>query len=295
MAGWCRRGGGRDRHQLPDALAAAPLAARRGAPVLLTVGDGAALVRQLDGLGARRATLVGGTAAIDDGQVAALRAAGVDVDRLAGPDRYATAAALSSGWSAGSADWDGTVWLASGTSSADALAAGAAAARAGAPLLLTDPQVLPAATRAELERLRPSRVLLVGGAAAVSSDVAGELTEIAPVRRVAGPDRWATAVDVARTGWSNSPDDPLERGLGHDRAMLAEGVGFADAVAGAPLAAGGWGPVLLTTRDELPTATRTALAEAVGRDGLTGVTVLGGPAALSNRVAGDVEDLLLRP
>ncbi|WP_432509520.1 cell wall-binding repeat-containing protein [Kineococcus auxinigenes] len=88
--------------------------------------------------------------------------------RLSGRDRYETAAEVSAAiW-----EYDNTpiVFLASGTSFPDALAAGPSSLGAG-PLLLTERDSLPAATRAELQRLRPCYLVVVGGASSVSDAV----------------------------------------------------------------------------------------------------------------------------
>jgi ell wall binding domain 2 (CWB2) len=88
--------------------------------------------------------------------------------RLSGADRYATAVEISRVvW-----DQDNTVavFLASGTSPADALALGGSFGGSG-PVLLTERDSLPAATRAELARLRPCFLVVAGGAASVSDAV----------------------------------------------------------------------------------------------------------------------------
>lgn len=88
--------------------------------------------------------------------------------RLAGNDRYETAAAISAAtWSYEDAS---VVFLASGTSTADALGMGASTMLAG-PILLTRQDRLPDATRSELARLRPCTVVVVGGAGVVSDAV----------------------------------------------------------------------------------------------------------------------------
>lgn len=88
--------------------------------------------------------------------------------RLSGNDRYETAAAISS------ATWEyedtSIVFLASGTSTADALGMGASTMLAG-PILLTRKDELPDATRSELARLRPCTVVVVGGTGVVSDAV----------------------------------------------------------------------------------------------------------------------------
>jgi hypothetical protein len=60
------------------------------------------------------------------------------------------------------------VYLATGQDFPDALAGASAAGRAEAPLLLTGPGCVPAATRAEIDRLRPSEVVVLGGTASLS-------------------------------------------------------------------------------------------------------------------------------
>ncbi|MCI2240464.1 cell wall-binding repeat-containing protein [Paenibacillus sp. TRM 82003] len=88
--------------------------------------------------------------------------------RLSGSDRYETAAEVSAAvWEPGAAP---IVFIASGTSFPDALAAGPSTLGVG-PLLLTERDALPAATRAELQRLRPCYVVAVGGTASVSDAV----------------------------------------------------------------------------------------------------------------------------
>lgn len=83
-------------------------------------------------------------------------------------------------------------------------------------------------------------------------------------------DRYGTAAQAARWAF---PD-------GADVAVLASGETFADALGAAPLAAAYDAPILLSGRDVLPDATRTALAEL----GVTDVLVMGGTAAISDAV-----------
>ncbi len=78
-----------------------------------------------------------------------------NVTRIAGTDRYATAAAISA--SAFPAVRS-VVYVATGSGLPDALAAGAAAARVRRPVLLVGPNSVPAPTASELTRLAPHRV-----------------------------------------------------------------------------------------------------------------------------------------
>ncbi|NAZ76767.1 hypothetical protein GTQ99_15255 [Kineococcus sp. T13] len=96
--------------------------------------------------------------------------------RLSGADRYETAAEISNlVWEP---DSTVAVYLASGTSFPDALAMAPSTGLLG-PLLLTDRDHLPAATRAELQRLRPCYVIVAGGTSAVSDAVFADAEQYA--------------------------------------------------------------------------------------------------------------------
>ena len=110
-----------------DALAGGPLASALGAPLLLTGRDAlpAVVAEELTRLGARHAVVLGGTAAVAPAVVAQVEAAGLRVRRLAGADRFATAAAI-----AGDLGHRDLVVLAAGDGTmADALAGGALGGR----------------------------------------------------------------------------------------------------------------------------------------------------------------------
>jgi putative cell wall-binding protein len=152
--------------QFPDALAAVAAAARYRAPVLL-VGPNAvpaSTTAELARMRPRRIIVLGGTGAISDAAAATIAPYATEyMARIGGATRYETAAGVS-------ADAFGTgapvVYVVSGATFADAVSAGPAAARDGGPILLTDPATLSAPTAAELARLAPARVVIVGGTGA---------------------------------------------------------------------------------------------------------------------------------
>jgi putative cell wall-binding protein len=102
-------------------------------------------------------------------QVKTLLIPGATVERWAGADRYATAAWISSMTCTQGAT---TACLASGASYPDALAGARVAAHAGAPLLLTPRDRIPASTFAELTRLGATNIVVLGGTSAVSQAAA---------------------------------------------------------------------------------------------------------------------------
>jgi spore germination protein YaaH len=102
-----------------------------------------------------------------------LAAFGVSVDhmpvtRLAGADRYATAVAVSKATYAAGVP---VVYLATGLDFADALAGAPAAGLQKGPLLLVTASTIPAVVQTELARLKPARIVLLGGTSVISDAV----------------------------------------------------------------------------------------------------------------------------
>jgi putative cell wall-binding protein len=92
--------------------------------------------------------------------------------RYAGADRYATAAAISA---AHYAPGVAVAYVATGANFPDALAGAAVAGNLGGPLLLVTQASIPSATAAELSRLKPARIVVLGSNAVVSDAVLNAL------------------------------------------------------------------------------------------------------------------------
>ncbi len=168
-----------------DALSAGGLAAAGRAPILLTATDELpattreALGDVLPSGGA--VTLAGGTAAVGAAPEQQLSDDGYDVARVAGADRYGTAALLAREALNAGASVE-TVVLASGADFPDALAAAPSAHAEGGTLLLVDPADLggsPATRDLLAERASDvDRVVLAGGESALSTRVADQVETI---------------------------------------------------------------------------------------------------------------------
>lgn len=131
------------------------------------------------------------------------------------------------------------MYVASGQTYPDALAGGAVAGAQDSSVLLVKPGAIPAAVRTELQRLRPDRIVVLGGTASVSSRVETDLRNFAgALERVHGGNRYATSVHLAQEAFSD----------GADTAFLASGQHFPDALSGAPAARVNGAPVLLVQR-----------------------------------------------
>jgi putative cell wall-binding protein len=240
-----------------DALAAGPIAAREGGAILYTSASTltAAVGQELIRLAPARVEILGVTSVIDDNvldQVTAILAPTTVVERLAGSDACGTAAALSArSFEPGAAS---TVFVASAQSPSDAIAAGPAAARLGSPLLLVTAASLPATTAAELLRLEPDRVFVVGSPIAVSDEVLNAIKLIVPqTERVYGADAYATAAAVAARFLPLAATDVAAE-------VVAGATGYADGLPAVPLAAARQAPILFAQPDDLlPTPTRDAM------------------------------------
>lgn len=171
----------------------------------------------------------------------------VRTSRLAGFDRYETAAVVSQANFAPGVD---SVFIATGTNFPDALTAGAAARFRRSPVLLVTPQVIPQSTAAELRRLRPREIVVVGGTAAVPQGIEDALREFGAVVRIGGFDRFETSAQLALQVFFLGEPDTI---------IIASGEDFPDALSAAAAAGAVDSPVLLTNRTVLPTATEDAI------------------------------------
>jgi subtilisin family serine protease len=94
------------------------------------------------------------------------------VERLAGGDRFATAAAISEAEFLPGVD---VAYVATGLDFPDALAGGPVAAVNRGPILLVGRDTIPSVTARELNRLKPGRVVILGGSGVVSASVETQL------------------------------------------------------------------------------------------------------------------------
>jgi stage II sporulation protein D len=270
----------------PDALAGGPLAAELDAPLLLTTPGALspAVATELRRLGVDRVVLLGGEQAISGRVADALADLGIaDVTRLAGDDRWETAAEIAE--TVGPSAASEVILTLGGHAEAarawpDAVAAGAIQGGSDpVPHLLTMPTSLPPATRAALVALRDGgarRVLLVGGPAAVDTNVEGEVESLGlEVERIAGSNRYGTSAEVA--------DAAIARGASAQAAIAVTAANFPDALSAAGLAARNRVPLLLVDACDL--AARPVTTEWLdGQGELATVKLVGGVNALSDQV-----------
>lgn len=253
----------------PDALAAAPVAARNSGPLLLTrssdldsrVRDEIRRVLPSGGTVHLAGGLAALTAAVED----ELRASGFTVIRHSGRNRFETATLLAERV----ADPTSAL-LVTGTNFPDALSAGAAAAGTRGVVLLTNGTTVPRETRAYLEARPGLRRVAIGGAAAAAEPTAD--------RVIVGRDRFETARRVAEEFYPS----PVYIGL-------TSGLEFPDALAAGPLSGKTPGPLLLTSPTELPASVKDYLTS--NRSSIRSLVVYGGERAVSPAVEDEARRL----
>lgn len=256
-----------------DALSAAALtthfvtAERRGGPVLLTRKDSlpSEVLAELERLKPAQIIVMGGMATISQEVESALGALAPRIFRISGADRYEVSSA--------SADYFGAspvAYVASGQVFTDALSVSAVAGRSVAPVLLTRNDRVPDSISAALKRIKPARIVVVGGESSISNDVLTSLEAIAPTTRLGGADRYAVSANASASAFEARSSV----------AYVVSGTVYGDAISGSPAAVQTGAPVLLTGRDALP----ATIAAELTRLKPAKIVVLGGPASVSESV-----------
>jgi putative cell wall-binding protein len=190
-----------------------------------------------------------------------------DLPRIWGQDRVATAIAASkSAWSTSA-----NVVLASGSAYAEALPASVLAARKLGPLLLADDGELSTRVVNEIDRLKATKVIIVGSVPASADAAVAAAGRV--VERIGGADPVETAAALARVIGASSGN-----------AVVVNADRFADGVSASALAAGRSWPILLTTDTALPDVTRTTLQSLK----VVHTWVVGGSAVVSDHVVAAV-------
>lgn len=195
------------------------------------------------------------------------------VRRAAGANRYLTNLAVNR---LDPAPAGGIVIIATGADFADSLSASPAAALRGGSLFLTSKSGLTKAQLDEIKALDPSRVYIVGGTGAVPSSVAKQLTNATgmfPIR-VAGADRYETSAKIFQVFFSTADVD---------RAFIATGKKFPDALSAAAVAGAMDAPVLLvdgTKGTNLMAPTLKLLKQKDVKD----VVIAGGSGAVNSTI-----------
>jgi putative cell wall-binding protein/5-hydroxyisourate hydrolase-like protein (transthyretin family) len=249
----------------PDALAAGPLAAAYGGPIMITPSTGLndTVRQELKRLAPAEVFVIGLPSTLNAQVKAALPGLkDQDIHEIRGLNRYHTATLIAEALEAklGSVD---RVVLVAGDNFPDALSAGPLAAKQGWAILLT-PQKgpLPDATRQTILDLGVKTALRVGTRVALPSGTAA--TDLV------GTDRYHTSALVAAFGTGF--------GLTFEHIALVKGDNYPDALVVGPYLEGASGTILLTAQSALPSRIVAVLEANI--DTVRRCDIVGLPAAI---------------
>ncbi|WP_409252057.1 cell wall-binding repeat-containing protein [Bacillus sp. SCS-153A] len=247
----------------PDALAGAPLAYKLDAPILLTQQNymSKEIRDEIKRLGATKAVILGGEAAVSNYVDYQINGLGVKTERISGADRFETAANIAARLG-GSPE---KAVIANAYTFADALSVASYASQNGYPIVLTEQGKLPASSSKAIKWI--DEQIVVGGENAVSTKVFKSLSN---AERFSGIDRYATSAVIAK---SLTPVT--------NKAIVATGKNFADALAGSVLAAKQGAEILLVQPTEVP----GVILDAIEADQITKFHIIGGVNAVDEAVA----------
>jgi len=261
----------------PDALAGGSLAHVLDAPILLTKGNSleTAVINRIAELGAKNIYILGGEAVVSAGIFNQLKTAGYNVIRLAGSDRYETSIAIAQKMDELRKAPPEFVFVADGLGYADALSATSVASLKGVPIIFTpnNKTGLNAVSADYLSKCGTKKAVILGGAVAVKPDVESRLTELGFTSdRIYGADRYETSAKIYLA--YNS----LFTG---NKALMATGLNFPDALAGGVLGAKIFAPLFLVRGTG---ATSTPIKSAIWNLSPKNVYVLGGTSVITDTV-----------
>jgi putative cell wall-binding protein len=248
-------------YNFPDALTGGPLAYKNDAPLLLT--DKNKLTEstkdEIKRLKASNIIILGGKGAVSEGVSDAIEGMGLQVDRIGGVDRYETAQLISEQVNPNP---DKAI-IASGKNFPDALSVAPYASVKGYPILLTSKDAVSSYTSQALTGV--DSTIVVGGAGVISD---GVMKKVKAEQRVSGLDRFETSLQIAKKLPLANPDE---------KALIASGKNYPDALSGSVLAAKQKAPLLLSNPEQLPTSVNNFIAVEKYKE----FFLLGGPGAMN--------------
>lgn len=230
-----------------DGLAAAPLAAEKNAPILLTNKDGLTKETEAEMLRVLGANVKGKTIYVIGGESQFSKVAeenlaklGATVKRLAGDSRYETSLKIAKELTTNT----DAAFVVGGNGEVDAMSIAAHAANTKSPIIVTNKDVV---NEDAIKALNGKELVIVGGTSSVSDAVKTQLEEIdknKAVERLAGNDRQGTNAKVIAKYHGNAKTAYVAKdGYGVGKSHLI------DALTAAPLAGKDNSPIVLATNN----------------------------------------------
>lgn len=146
----------------------------------------------------------------------------------------------------------------------DALTSSFLAGRFNAPLLISDKNELSKDLAAEIKRLNPKEIILLGSDSVLPKTIENSINKLGyKTRRIAGANRMETAVNIAKEQISKVESKEI---------FVVEYNSLADAIAIGPVAARDSIPILIVKKDSLP----KSVINFIKTNGINKATIIGG-------------------
>lgn len=194
-------------------------------------------------------------------------------ERLSGSNRNMTAVEISKELFKTASDLESKiVIIANGNKEVDALAAGPLSIKTEAPILLVNADEIPSEVLTELQRLAPTKAIIVGGETSVSKNVENVLLGLKmTVTRLSGLNRFETSLDVAKYLKENYKIKDI---------ILANGQTLVDALAVSTYAVDNDLAIVLTDSTAVPASVQSYL----DADNASKVSIVGGVNSVSKAI-----------
>ncbi len=266
-------------HDFADALSAGPLAkVYDKAPILLTRKDklDTDVKEELIRLGAKKVVILGGKEAVSVQVQDTLKKLNLETTRIEGKTRYDTNQAIIK--QLGNVNG---VFVASGTSFADALSVAPIAAKEGWAIALSKRDDL---TKQTAQLLNGKDVALVGGTAVLSTELEKQVKAqgVTKFIRLSGETRYDTLASVL---WY------FKDSLASTTINLATGVNYPDALTASPLSIGTNAPLILINGD-IPKSIESFLLEYKSINQIDQINVIGGTGAVETTVIESIKNVV---
>ena len=200
------------------------------------------------------------------------------VTEIAGSNRYDTAAKISKkGWSSAS-----TVVVANGSDEIEGIIANPLAAAYNSPVLLADKNKVRTQTIDELKRLKPSKVILIGGSNSIGSSAENTIKKAVPsasIKRIQGASISDLSVNIAKE---------IDSKANVSKIYVAGENGAADALSVVSKAAEEKAPILVTSKNK----TTTSVKNWIKSNSISSAYFLGESAVLSDSVIKEIDSVV---
>ena len=268
---------------LVDALAAGPLATKVKAPILLTdAGDHLNVwaKKEIERLKPAKVYITSGTSVIKSSVLEELKGMGITPVQLGGYDQYETSVNIANELITRGAVVTKVVVAAGWLAPADALSVSSVAAAQGIPILATPRDQLSPKVKAFIDGLQGiTDSYIIGGEAVVGPNINNELPGL--VQRYFGQTKYDTNLAVLKE---------FANFLQKDKLYIANGETFVDALAGVPLAAQAYSPIILTNG-----VLTEAMLDFVKAKLSINIVALGGLSVVSNEVLNRLIEITTLP